>query len=691
MNLRDPKTWIAVLSAMAVGVLAARDLAATSPGELSAAHGRDPDLNSRRGCAQCHGSRGVPLAQACLECHEDVGADIEHGTGLHGTFEGILPQQCALCHGEHHGADFRLVNKRSFAIAGVPDVDAFDHEMIGFAMEGKHTELECTECHEHAHVDVVPEGARRFLGLDQDCATCHDDPHEGRMARACAGCHGQEDFVALETFAHDERFPLFGRHAEPACADCHAAESAHSVEASADRDGPPRWRECADCHESPHVATLHVGVAALVGGAPGDSCLACHEIDHAHFRDETIEVTPDLHAAAGFSLDAPHDRAACDDCHSPHAPRFDLRYPGRGPDECSACHEDVHGGQFDGGVFAGGCLVCHTRHEFEPHAFGLDQHALTAFALDGAHASAECRACHEVELEGAPRTFHGTERRCEACHTDAHEGFFDGFGAELAALDEGTCAACHDARSFALADPTTFDHAAWTGFALDGAHAQSACESCHQPADVADEFGRTFGRVREHFGAVEGCVTCHRDPHGGRFDRPDLPRELEGRQECARCHNTSSFRDVADTFDHSVWTGYPLTGGHRELGCAACHRPVPGGDQDGRTFERAVGRDCQDCHADPHLGQLDVQGQPDCARCHVTTHSWADLAFDHERDTRFPLGEAHRDLACARCHEPWPLENGGAVVRYRPLDHECRDCHGVNADQLEKLLEGGDR
>ena len=34
---------------------------------------------------------------------------------------------CAMCHSEHHGAGFALVNRRSFAVAGVADVERFDH------------------------------------------------------------------------------------------------------------------------------------------------------------------------------------------------------------------------------------------------------------------------------------------------------------------------------------------------------------------------------------------------------------------------------------------------------------------------------------------------------------------------------------------------------------------------------------
>jgi cytochrome c553 len=57
--------------------------------------------------------------------------------------------------------------------------------------------------------------------------------------------------------------------------------------------------------------------------------------------------------------------------------------------------------------------------------------------------------------------------------------------------------------------------------------------------------------------------------------------------------------------------------------------------------------------------------------------------FDHERDARFPLGQAHAKVACAGCHE---VERVGEreLVRYRPLDTACAACHGTQADPLRR-------
>src|SRR5262249_11198658 len=130
-------------------------------------------------------------------------------------------------------------------------------------------------------------------------------------------------------------------------------------------------------------------------------CVSCHAAEHTSFRDEHLTLTPEQHARSGFSLDAPHDAAKCEQCHDTQLAAFEERYPGRTNDQCSAGHADPHGGQFATGPFAtGDCSACHDRLHFTPHAFTLEKHELAALPLTGAHARTECNECHTVP-EGA--------------------------------------------------------------------------------------------------------------------------------------------------------------------------------------------------------------------------------------------------------------------------------------------------
>jgi len=702
-QLGRPHLWAALCSMTLVLLLGVVNFGRSSPGPLATPHARIGDLVGPGSCAQCHGGLFQDMSGACLECHTTIEEHFDSGRGLHGR----LPKgqrTCASCHSDHHGETFAMVNAVSFAKAGVPDLEAFDHGLVGFDMRCAHLELDCTECHAHAFDEVIEEGLTRFIGLSQRCASCHEDPHEGALGTSCSDCHVQESFDTHRAVGHDEHLPLVGGHAALSCRACHDEAGDHALEAVAGGGAhAPPSRACLDCHDSPHGARFATKNARAAGLSLEASCVACHAHEHTSFQDERLELDAQQHAASGFPLTAPHDATDCASCHDPQLGSFAERHPGRERDDCAACHEDPHGGQFDTGPFAAqGCVACHGRREFEPHHFDAELHARTALPLEGSHLEADCEACHRVESKGAPRTFRGTATDCEACHGDAHAGFFDERTAHMESVEHGDCARCHHSTSFDDVPAGRFDHGHWTGFPLGGAHEVEGCESCHAPNEVADEFGRRFGRVAPLHGelhALHGgpevglaCAACHADPHEGAFDGDGMPAELDGRQGCARCHTDASFRDLAHGFDHGLWTGFVLDGAHAAAACSDCHAPVRPALANGRTWSHAAGRDCSACHDDPHAGQFDEPlpgggAATSCARCHTNTDSFAVLRFEHNWDSGFKLDETHAALDCAQCHGVETIR-GVETTRYTPLGTECTDCHGVRASSLRKRLEG---
>jgi len=687
VKLPGPRVWLTLLSLSAVLLAAIVDTDRVSPGPVSAVHGALADLDGGQSCSKCHGGWFSTMTEACLDCHAPIEEQLAQSRGLHGTLERSLATSCGSCHGEHHGEVFPIVNSRSFAFAGVADPKAFDHLKVGFEMNGRHLEIGCADCHENADKVVLAEGQRRYLGLDRDCASCHEDVHEGRMRFACVQCHGQTTWDELHSFGHERVLPLVGGHGDVGCRTCHADGDAHALEILGESQKPPRARECAECHVSPHRVKFARQAAKLADLPLGAGCVTCHLAEHTNFAEGSLAVTPEQHALSGFALDLPHDKVACEACHKPELDGFRARFPGRTSEACSACHADVHGGQFAEGPFARQeCTACHDKERFEPHAFTVEKHALASLPLTGKHLEAACNDCHEAPAPEAPRTFHGTVSRCELCHADAHEDAFD--ADELAAETRGTCAVCHQTSSFSEIPPPGFDHEHWTGFAILGAHQEGECAACHAPSPSPDETGRRFGRVEQRFGVFAGCVTCHEDIHEGIFDRPDLPAQVDGRTDCARCHEETSFRSLPEGFDHGLWTGFALIEDHAEASCSGCHEPTYGRAALERTWRPAAGAGCADCHIDPHAGQFAAQGWTDCSRCHAAERQ-AYLAFEHDRDSRFRLGEQHRALDCDACHKVYPGTGGFDVVRYRPLGTECVDCHGMNEDVLMRRKRRG--
>lgn len=677
MNKARAGLLLGIVSAIAVLLLVTAATQKQSPGPVSTVHSRIADLDGGQACSKCHGGWFGDMPSACNECHHEIATQLKERRGLHGSLPLDQAQVCSTCHGEHHGDGFKLVNRLAFAQAGVADPQQFDHTRVGFVMAGKHIGLACTKCHVHAEADLLPEGEKRFLGLLQDCASCHADPHAGAMQVGCAVCHSQDTFAERIVTEHENWLPLIGAHAGIDCRQCHEAGTPHALEKM--RTGAhaqPTARQCADCHRSPHSEGFVTGNATAAARTPRDVCATCHSLDWEHFADPRVVLMPEQHAHGGFPLQKPHDGLACARCHDPQKPWAE-RHPGRSPGECRVCHADPHGGQFATGPFAAaGCVGCHAGTHWRPHGFDLEHHARTALPLDGRHAELECKECHaDPATAETPRTFRPTPHRCEQCHDDAHAGVFAAANERLAATPRGTCAQCHSTRAFAELDHARFDHRDWTGFGLDGAHAQIECTDCHARTTEPDRFGRRFGRIPRHGDGFGGCATCHGDPHEGKFDRDGVPAEIDGRRGCERCHDMASFRALPHGFDHGAFAKYPLTGKHAELECVACHPALPGATITGRTSTKAKGTGCADCHADPHQRQFERLGRTDCARCHKSTTSFATLSFRHNLDSRFPLGDQHQKVPCASCHEPEVIE-GKKVARYKPLPTDCIACHG---------------
>ncbi len=615
--------------AAGAALVAAAAGAQISPGPLSRPHA---ELEGSRNCLECHSKgQGVDRAK-CLSCHKILGDRISRGLGLHAQpgYEG-----CHTCHIEHHGADYELVWWGDAGLA------AFDHGLTGWELEGAHDRVECRSCHTAANIGqpgpmrtARKNLDRSYLGLKSECRSCHEDEHRGQFeGRDCLSCHALDAFKPASGFDHSTaEFILTGGHANVACADCHREESALDG-ATFSRFRPIAHQQCSSCHRDPHRGEL------------GDQCSSCH-------ATASWYTTPGFdHSATRYPLTGRHRQVACADCH--REGRGELRFRGLAFGECSDCHSDPHEARL--GLQ---CASCHATSGWETVRAGAFDHGQTEFALEGAHTSVDCAACH---LPGRPLRI-SDFGRCASCHEDSHLGQFAN------RADGGECASCHTVASFV---PTTFavaDHL--TGrFPLEGLHQGVTCVECH----VETSFRRrTDGEIvvaRKFAFQRLACVECHTDPHEGTTD-PWLTRAGLVDAGCAACHGEAGWKE--SVFDHST-TAFALKGAHREASCGKCHAAEV--DVVVETADRlplrlgGLDAECATCHEDPHRGQFsDRPGG--CGSCH-TAEKWATLDFDHAT-TAFPLTGAHAPAACVSCHLP---EGPGGAVRYRPLPVTCEGCH----------------
>lgn len=481
------------------------------PGPLHAAHAK-----LEADCGNCHDrTNRARQRELCMACHEDVAADISARRGLHGRRTEILTAQCSACHSEHRGRSARITPEAT---------PGFDHQRTDFALQGGHQVAPCGACHQ---------AGRKFREAPTSCAQCHEqrEPHQGRLGRDCAACHGTAQWREVDFDHGKTRFALQGRHAQLPCAGCHAGNrwketpmACASCHAPDDVHRGARGRACADCHTQTswsdarfdHEKETGFG---LLGAHAGAACQACHR--SGRFEDELPRDCAGCHRAidahagrfgsecaschgledwkpvgfnhqrdAGFALPGAHAKLGC---HSCHVVPVSERKPAR---QCATCHraDDVHAGT--GGT---DCAACHGTETWR-NGLRFD-HDLSAFPLLGQHVAVPCASCH------ATRRFQDALTTCDACHRadDVHRG----------SLGED-CARCHHPNGW---NQWEFDHGRETGFVLGGAHGRLQCGSCHARPPGEEKLSRD-------------CVACHStdDVHLGQFGR-----------RCESCHSTISF------------------------------------------------------------------------------------------------------------------------------------------------------
>lgn len=500
----------------------------------------------------------------CDRCHVAGGVPAEQCLACHtrladrlaknvGFHATVTRKACTECHKEHKG--------RQAALAPPPP-SPFDHRVAVFPLDGQHAQLACARCH--------PAG--QWVGIQSTCSRCHaDTAHRGQLGADCAKCHRADSWKPPTRTASDHKVSLAGGHASLTCARCHRG-GRHLVAEQA----------CSHCHKQ-----LHGGTKA--------ECETCHSV--AAWK--RIAYT---HRTPAARIEGKHQSLSCLSCH----PRFKFTPT---PATCAGCHDSQRPHEP-----LGACEQCHTALTWRTNKF---DHAApgVGFALEGAHAKADCKACHP-----GPIRFGGPRRGCTDCHADVHGPQFAG----------RACTQCHTTAAWRPSTIETSQHDAF-GFPLRDSHVRARCAECH--------------RNGRFVGTEAACASCHSDRrHGGRFGTA-----------CERCHDATVWSHTPG-FDHAI-TGFRLERGHAKVTCVRCH-----GANGMALVGRPASKECATCHATPHDRYFGSR----CLECHTTAGWRAVPRFDHSR-TAFPLELRHATLRCTSCHD----------AKRRPaIQRSCRSCHG---------------
>lgn len=421
------------------------------------------------------------------------------------------------------------------------------------------------------------------------------------------------------------------------------------------------------------------------------NCELCHH-EHQGVNAALINWGPDgekgfNHLRTGWGLKGAHAEQKCSACHEkrrivwPPALKILEKRPntrlGVGTN-CTDCHFDEHRGQQQED-----CEFCHTEKAWKPQP-GFN-HADTEYPLKGKHKTVKCAGCHPSDKDSEPHGFPAPRsetflrfapiehRTCLDCHKDPHEGRFG-----------LRCQSCHTVDGWHQVRSAGGERAFHqkTKFPLEGAHLDVECAACHGPWP---------GRPAKFKGlAHDTCGACHVDAHEGQL-------MTNGKApDCNTCHTVQGFMPPKYGIQEHAKTRYPLEGAHQAVACGACHEPTPAlrnkipkpvlADLKKKKLQELFSNalfdlgkpvdKCDSCHTDVHDGQFKAAR---CDSCHQVS-SFSTLRFDHDKDSRYPLQGAHRQVKCDKCHF---ADSPKGAVRYKPLEQTCRGCHlDVHAGQF---------
>ncbi len=233
--------------------------------ELTGQHAAITDCNA------CHNGNYNLTSSDCLQCHQN---DYNNAANPNHTAAGI-PVTCEDCH---------------TSSGWTPST--FNHTTTGFVLDGAHTSLQCSTCHQGT-----------ITGLNPDCVSCHQADYNSAanpnhaaagLPVTCQDCHTTTAFIP-STFDHATTgFQLLGVHAQIQCSDCH--------QGTVTGLSP----NCLPCHQSEYnSAPNHVAQ-----GYP-TNCDLCHifeRMDTGIIRSQQYEFPADRSASAGSVFRVPYFR-----------------------------------------------------------------------------------------------------------------------------------------------------------------------------------------------------------------------------------------------------------------------------------------------------------------------------------------------------------------------------------------------
>ncbi|MCA9750925.1 MAG: hypothetical protein KC591_01945, partial [Gemmatimonadetes bacterium] len=186
------------------------------------------------------------------------------------------PMDCFAC----HSGDYNSATDPNHVQSGFPTTCAdchtttawtpasFDHNTTGFPLTGRHTTVQCTQCHVGG----------QYSGTPTDCYACHQTDYNGTnnpnhaaagFPTSCTDCHTTSGWTPADWDHDSQYFPIYsGKH-------------------------QGKWNnDCTECHVNPNNFSQF-------------ECILCHEHSNRN------QVDNDHRGENGYQ----YNSAACYNCH----------------------------------------------------------------------------------------------------------------------------------------------------------------------------------------------------------------------------------------------------------------------------------------------------------------------------------------------------------------------------------------
>lgn len=217
--------------------------------------------SSIQDCKECHTEDGFSPSNFTIEQHQNTkfiltGAHLAiECKGCHYNQKGwkfkFTSFKCVICHENVHKDEITLKFMGNHNCENCHNtinwkVIKFEHGLTQFALSGKHSKIECRDCHIK---EINNLKFHLFKSLKTDCLSCHENYHyEQYLSNECTNCHSFE-FWTPTTFEHDNaQFKLKGAHEKVECIKCHPIITRNNGKTFV--LFKTRRLKCIDCHSS---------------------------------------------------------------------------------------------------------------------------------------------------------------------------------------------------------------------------------------------------------------------------------------------------------------------------------------------------------------------------------------------------------------------------------------------------------